>query len=98
MNLNLDYCDDALWPLDSRVPQFPNLENGTNIHSSSLTDVLCSHTLLFSWIGLSSMYNETFICEGTTNVPPVDSRLCEVKDFIYLLSAVTPTPRKLHEI
>ena len=44
------------------------------------------------------MYNETFICEGTTNVPPVDSRLCEVKDFIYLLSAVTPTPRKLHEI
>ena len=30
VNLNLDYCDDALWPLDSRVPQFPNLENGNN--------------------------------------------------------------------
>ena len=27
-----------------------------------------------------------------------DGRLCEVKDFIYLLSAVSPAPRKLHEM
>ena len=44
------------------------------------------------------MYNETFICEGATNAPPVDGRLCEVKDFIYLHSAVCPTSRKLHEM
>ena len=32
------------------------------------------------------------------HVPPVDGRLCEVKDFIYLLGVVSPTPRKMHEM
>lgn len=32
------------------------------------------------------------------HVPPVDGRLCEVTDFIYLVGAVSPAPRKMHEM